>query len=254
MPDMFESREMLQRELIFTQGFTVMEARDYGVLFYNQANPKSHDSNHALILNLESPLEPALADIIRFYRDRRLIPRIYASFMDKELEILGPLLLKHGFTVETRARTYFRLNPGYTPAWNNGLVYRRITVMSPEIEALIYSDGDGGEWTVKVIREHLKDPGYHLLGVYDHNRLMSMASVKFMDGYSRVDDVETHQDFRGCRYGANLINYLISYHAGLSGNHLYLYASNPIAIRMYNHAGFQEVPLSITAWTAWLDG
>jgi ribosomal protein S18 acetylase RimI-like enzyme len=104
-----------------------------------------------------------------------------------------------------------------------------------------------------VLNAHIHDPQFHLLGLYDQGQARAIASVKTLDGYSRVDDVRTHLDFRCKGYGTKLMTYLVRYHAGISGNHLYLYANNPIAIRMYKRVGFKEMDKKIENWSAFLE-
>jgi len=250
MPDL---KEMLKNEISFCESFSQMMETDYGALYFNPQNPQSHDSNHAHILHLDADLEAVVQDIIRFYRGRNLIPRIYASFVDHELEILKPMLTEQGFKFKIEKNTFMLHDAQHAPQIDETADIRKITAISQDAQDLICSDGEGGIWTVNVLKIHVHDPRFHLLGLYDRDRAVSIASVKILDGYSRVDDVETHQDFRGKGFGTKLINYLVKYHADISGNYLYLYANNPIAIRMYKGAGFRELDEKVENWSAFLD-
>jgi len=251
---MFEIEKMLERDKYFCEFFTNREQREYGILYYNTDNPLSYDSNHAHILNLERDIDAAIRDIIDFYRSKHLTPRVYCSFVDNELDILSEYLTAHGFKTESQKYTYYKYNPAFLPRAATDRTCRRIADISQEIVDLLYSDGNAGEWTVKVLERHIHDPRYHLLGRFHRHRLVAMASVKTQDGYSRVDDVITHTRFRGRHFGTELMKYLVAYHGAISGNYLYLYANNPIAIRMYQNVGFEEIPVTKPNWSAWLEG
>ena len=56
-------------EDIFPKLFTNYEERSYGILFYNEENGDSYDSNHAVIYKDKiDDLSKVLADIIQYYR------------------------------------------------------------------------------------------------------------------------------------------------------------------------------------------
>lgn len=155
-----------------------------------------------------------MRDIVRFYEDHDLTPRIYNSYQERELEILRPHLAAHGFIVSE------------------------------------HTDNEG-DWTINVLKNHLHHEQFHLLGLYVQGKCRAMASVKFMDGYSRVDDVRTHAAFRGQHLGTKLMTYLLAYHAERSDNDVYLYAHNPIAIKLYENIGFQEFEIDWGHWSAY---
>ena len=70
-------------EDLFPQLFTNYEERSYGILFFNEANRDSYDSNHAVIYKDKiDDLTKVLTDITRFYRSKNLRPIIYQSMLD----------------------------------------------------------------------------------------------------------------------------------------------------------------------------
>jgi predicted GNAT family acetyltransferase len=81
-----------------------------------------------------------------------------------------------------------------------------------------------------------------------------MASLRVMDGFSRVDDVRTHTAFRGRLFATELMKHLAAYHARISDNRLYLWATNPVAIRMYRNVGFGEFRTDRPIWSAYVGG
>ena len=70
-------------EDLFPKLFTNYEERSYGILFFNEANRDSYDSNHAVIYKDKiDDLSKVLTDITRFYRSKNLRPIIYQSMLD----------------------------------------------------------------------------------------------------------------------------------------------------------------------------
>ncbi len=243
--------KLVDCELHFTEDFADYVVRPYGILYYNEENPNSWDSNHAIFTSRDSDPDTAIRDIIKFYRSKNLTPRIYSSLHKGELDWLRPYLEKYQFQIpyDNANRFFLKQNPSViTPVQNISI--NRVTALTPDIEAIIYSEADGGIWTVKVLERHLKHPHFHQLIGYVDGVAVTMASVKMMDGYSRVDDVMTHTSHLGKGYNSALMHYLINYHDRLSHNFLYLYASNPVAIRIYEKAGFTELPMQLDNWAA----
>jgi GNAT superfamily N-acetyltransferase len=237
--------------LHFAEQFADFVVTAYGILYYNDDNPNSWDSNHAIFTNPDYPLESAITDIIAFYMNKGITPRIYASLQTGELDRLRPHLEKYHFQISyENANRYF--------LWQNPSIIKpmleirceRVLELTPDLKEIIYSDVDGGEWTIKVLQRHLKSPDFHLLQGSVENKAVTLASVKMMNGYSRVDDVITHQKMQGRGYNSALMHYLVNYHQAKSDNFLYLYASSPRAIHIYQKAGFVELPLQLDNWAA----
>ena len=70
-------------EDLFPKIFTDYEERSYGILFYNEDNKDSFDSNHAVIYRDKTEdLPGVLSDIVRFYSSKGTRPIIYQSMLD----------------------------------------------------------------------------------------------------------------------------------------------------------------------------
>jgi len=250
-PQMFNADKMLGHELTFCQLFTNKVTTEYGIIYYNPLNPFSHDSNHAHILDIANNPEAAIRDIVAFYRNYGLVPRVYCSFIAGELTQLRPYLESQGFTV-TMSNVEFMVFPHpFSANLDTTLPVRRITGLPDDIIELIRAD-DTGDWTVNVLKNPVNHENFHLLGLFEHDRRVAIASVQVMVGYSRIDNVVTFSAFRGQHFGTRLISYLVNYHAALSGNYLYLFADNPIAIRLYKNVGFRTVTINKPCWNAHL--
>jgi len=249
---MFDLEQMFHRETTFYEAFTNKISTDFGYIFYNPDNPRSHDSNHAQILKINENPGEAVREIKRFYMNEGLVPRIYHSFVDNELEILRPFLEEEGFRIEIFNSTFFYYLADTLPLPEPKTDIRRIKEISEDIIKLVHSEDDG-DWTINVLKNHVRRENFYLLGLYQSGKCIAISSVNVMEGYSRVDDVLTHKKYRGYHTGTKLIKYLVNYHHGVSDNYLYLWAVNPIAVRMYRNIGFEELPIDKPFWAAYID-
>ncbi|AZR74372.1 hypothetical protein BBF96_13835 [Anoxybacter fermentans] len=247
---MINIKKMIECENNFPKNFTNVVERPYGKLFYNENNPQSHDSNHAIILNLAGDLEKAVEDIIIFYEKRGLIPRIYQAYQQGEKDVLFPVLEVKGFKYEEWDNPFFFHEKESKICPNDELYIKRVYQIDSGIIDIIYSE-DAGNWTVKVLEYCVQSEDFHLLVGYVAGKPVTMISLEIMDGFSRVDHMLTHKDYRGNGYGRTIVDHLVNYHSAISKNHLYLYAHNPTAIRMYIDAGFVEKKLNLQSWSAW---
>ncbi|MBW6513184.1 MAG: GNAT family N-acetyltransferase [Candidatus Syntrophosphaera sp.] len=249
MPLPFNMNRMLDTELRFPQRFTNMTPKNYGMLFWNEGNKKSYDSNHAVITDHLGP-ESSIRDIEFFYKTKGIAPRIHQSYQARELEKIGPALENHGFKIETRDEQFFMHEHESTLRPVPELRIERLHHLSIDVMETIAIEF-GGDWTIKVVERHLLHPSYHLLGGFIADELASLASVSVYAGYSRVDDVYTRDKFRGRGFGGAMIDYLVKYHNQLSENYLYLFSADPAAIRIYEKAGFTKLPQNFQCWSAW---
>jgi len=247
----FSLNRMIDTELHFPQRFANMVNRNYGLLFFNEGNKASHDSNHAVITDTIGA-ESSLRDIEFFYKSKGIHPRLYPSLKGNDLDKLMPSLEHHGFTVEMKEIGYFLHDHESSLVVAPDLKIERIHRLDIDLMETIAIEF-GGDWTIKVVERHLTHPSYHLLGGYVHGELASLASVSIFAGYSRVDDVFTRDKFRGRGFAGSMIHYLVNYHRGLNENYLYLCSDDPALIRIYEKAGFSRVPQNYQYWVAYKD-
>lgn len=248
---MISLNKLIEYETNFPHSFASVFDQPYGRLFYNTKNPQSHDSNHAVFLNLDTDLEQALEDLILFYRVKSLIPRVYPAYQPQERERLIPVLAKRGFEIKYSSdRLYVQNSPSrIVPV--EALKVERAQTMSDQVSEIIRTD-DGGDWNVIVISKLLESDRFHLLVGWVGGEPVCLGVLHLMDGFARLDDVLTHKEHRGQGYGRALVQAILEYHKQVSpGSGLYLWASNPTAIRIYNEAGFAALQSGLEPWNAW---
>jgi len=248
---MLDLEQLRLCEIEYYRSFTDVVSTSYGLLFFNVSNPLSYDSNHALILRQERALPRAIDDIIRFYRDKRLVPRIYSSYQPGELERLRPVLEDKGFLIEeSPERLYFWQGEPQVEV-TRALKVRRARELDASIIELINSDGEA-PWTVGVLRRHLISPSFHLFVGYVNDTPVAMASLTPLGPWTALQDVMTHQGHRGKGYARTLLYQVLAHYRRTSRDPLYLFASNPSAIHIYEQLGFVEHEDSPPVWSAYV--
>ena len=77
--------------------------------------------------------------------------------------------------------------------------------------------------------------------------------LKVMDGLARLEGCNHAPGLPGAGLRRELIRAVLDYHdrALSPGGHLYLWASDPTAIRIYQEAGFIELKAGLEPWNAW---
>ena len=104
--------KMYLEEDLFPREITSYETRDYGLLFYNEENKDSFDSNHAIIYREKiQNIEEVLSDIIDFYRKKAIRPNIYQSISEEGyFSEIKKELLEYGFECWIEEQKYMVLS------------------------------------------------------------------------------------------------------------------------------------------------
>jgi predicted GNAT family acetyltransferase len=239
---------MKETELHYPERFASMSQKDYGLIFWNEGNKNSMESNHAVISDFIG-IESSLRDIESFYKAKGIAPRIFSSLQSNELDKVSVPLEKHGFKVEIKDHEYFLHDHESSVKPADDLQIHRIKQLDIDIMETIALEY-GGDWTIRVVERHLLHPSYHLLGGYHHGELAALASVSVFAGYSRISDLFTREKFRGRGYAGSMVHTLVQYHRGISENHLYLFSDNPGTSRVFEKTGFSRLPQDFVSWVA----
>jgi len=248
---MVDMEQLRSCEIEYYRSFTDVVTTSYGLLFFSVENPQSYDSNHAVILRQERGLARAVDDVVRFYRDKRLVPRLYPSYQPGELARLRPVLEEKGFVVEESPLRLYVWQQEPQVQSSGPLTVRRVRELDRAIIELINSDAEA-PWTVGVLRRHLLSPSFCLFVGYVGDVPVTMASLTPLTRGATLSDVITHQSHRGKGYGTALLHQVVAHHRRTSRSMLYLFASDPVAVHIYEQLGFVEQPDSPEMWSAYL--
>ena len=253
---MIDLDAMRRTEIGFCARFADVARRDWGLLYHCRENAESHDSNHAVIVNVlamdDTALGRALDEIEAFYRAYGVEPRVYSAMTPGEGRRLAPLLVARGYVCVPPELRFFEWRSAPRQAPNAALAVRRVTAIDDGLRALIHSDGPC-PWTEGTITRQLPRDDYHLLVGCVGETPVTMASLAYDlgtteapgTGLARVDDVMTDPRHRGHGYARELLRVLVAYHAAQHADGLYLWAENPVAIRIYEESGFVALPIAL---------
>lgn len=247
MKSPFVLNRLVMIEQQYAKRFTNCVQKSYGYIYWNEANKESWLCNHAVITDFIG-LESSLKDISFFYKQKDISPVLFPSLKENELAEISPHLKNHNFELEMLNHAYYlhEKESALTPV--HGIYFDRLVQIKDEVKELIRAD-NYGEWAIKYLERHIKSPGYHLIGGFVNDQLVTFASLSAFEGYSRIDDVFTFKFYRGKGYSGSLLHYLINYNKESTDNHLFLYAHGPEAEHLYEKAGFVKLP-QLKTWRA----
>lgn len=239
-------------ELEFPKVFSQYIRKKYGLLFYNENNKYSHDSNHAILYadKLDN-LDAALDEISMFYLQKGITPRIYHpyinSFLDKNMQCFE----NHGYKIEMYNNCEYMLLTGENKiSVPKRLIIKRLKKWDDRIASQIFLPNHK-EYAIDVIKKSIENENYHLFVGFLNNIAVTVASLYYSEYHCiRLDDVETAINYRNNGYSRELIKSLIEYHKKSSDASFYLWSENPIAQKIYTEAGFSLMPIQYEAWSA----
>jgi len=243
----FVMNKLVMIEQQYARRFTNALQKPYGYIYWNEANKESWLCNHAVITDFIG-LEATLKDISFFYKTKDIRPCLFPSLKKNELTELAPHLKNHNYELEVLQHEYYLHEKESEVEPAHGIYFDRLMQIKDDVMELIRAE-TSGEWAIKYLERHIKSPGYHLIGGFVEDQMVSMGSISVFEGYSRIDDVFTFQYYRGKGYSGSLLNHLIKYNSETTDNHLYLYSHTPTGARLYERAGFVKLP-DLQTWRA----
>jgi GNAT superfamily N-acetyltransferase len=238
---------LIMIEQQFAKRFTNAVQKPYGYIYWNEANKDSYLCNHAIITDFLG-LEATLKDISFFYKQKDITPRLFPSLKSNELVELTPHLRNHGYELEMLQHEYFLWDKESVIPPVHGIYFDRIMQIKDDVRELLKSE-NYGEWAVKYLEKHIKSPGYHLIGGFVEEQLVTIGSLSVFEGYSRIDDILTFSFYRGKGYSGALLNHLVKVNKETSDNHLYIYSHYQNAAGLFERAGFIKIP-DLQTWRA----
>ncbi len=244
----FNMNRMKDTELLYPQRIANMIQKDYGLIFYNEGNKNSQESNHAVIKD-HIGIASSIRDIESFYKSKGTKPCLFSALMPDELTKIIPALEEHDFQIQIMEEEYLLHDHEGSLTLASDLSIRRIRDLDIDMMETIALEY-GTDSTMKVVERHLQHPSYHLLAGFHQDELAALASVSTYAGYSRVSDIFTREKFRGRGYGGAMIHYLVDYHRGISKNYLYLFSDHPATTKVVERGGFSKLPLDFQGWVA----
>ncbi len=234
MPPFYREEDLFPRE------FTNALHRPWGMLYYNEDNPDSYDSNHALIYRARVENLPAvLAEIRDFYRERGLRPVIYQSILDDGWfgEIAGELQ-RAGFDSWQEEQRWMLLTAESRITARADV--RRLTAWTQDLAVHLY-EAAGEPWEIAVARRQLENPNTLYFAAYVEGKPVAAIYGHVNDeGIVRIDYLLTATAHRGKGLGRALTDAFVR-HCRENGLPCALWPDGEGPQRIYEEAGFRFV-------------
>jgi len=248
------TRKIVEAENWFPQSFADVSVRPWGMLFHAPGIPESHDANHACILNHGGQPAVAVQEVISFYGSRGSTPRVNLVASEGDDQESKSALMQAGFVFEYENAMHVYLHRGPSEVKPNREVIVQ-TVNELDVALFEAIAELNCPRVAKVLQRRLRHEGTRLFVGSVGSQPVSIALLEPVRGLWRVDEVHTHETFRGRGCARAVIHALVQFFEKSPDTErppLYLWTDNPVAERLYAEAGFERLDLPLTSWISWL--
>ncbi len=235
-------QKIYNEEDLFPREITSYEEREYGLLFYNEKNKDSYDSNHALIFRDKiTDLGEVLDEIAGFYREMEIVPNIYQSICDDGyFEENKQILAAHGFNSWSEPQKFMVLCEANTIVPNPGITVRKVTAWDDEYAAEIFEKA-GEPWEIGVAKKALERSNTLFFVAYSEGKPIGMMHAHVTDGVCRVDYLLVATEHRKKGAGRALVHAFVKYCRANGIEDCFLWPAEETAEKIYYEAGFRNV-------------
>ncbi len=243
--------KIYREEDLFPREMVKYEEREYGLLFYDENNKDSFDSNHAVIFrNKVSDIEKTLEDITRFYSQKETNPIIYqATAEEGYFREIQDAFTGAGFDWWEEEQKYMTLSEQNRIVPNPQITVKKVTEWDPEYETEIF-EAAGEPWEIDVAKNAMKNSNVIFLVAYYENKPVGMVHVHVRDGVCRGDYLLVSKKYRKIGVGRALMYHLVEYCKSGNIENFYLWVEKETAERIYIEAGFREIEVKKAARAA----
>lgn len=229
-------------EDLFPREFANYEERDYGMLFYDESNKDSFDSNHAVIFKEKiTDLDAVLQNINEFYQSKGQSPVVYQvtaeeGYFVKNKEVFA----KYGFkTWEEEIRFMVPVEENHLVT-NPEISVKRVAKWEDAFALEIFEKA-GEPWEIGVAKRMIQNPNTIFFVAYYKNCPVGMTYVHVRDGVCRYDYILVSKEHRRIGVARALMNALVEYCKEQGIENCYLWPAGEEAQRIYLEAGFRTV-------------
>ncbi|MBQ2954597.1 MAG: GNAT family N-acetyltransferase [Clostridia bacterium] len=241
-----------REEDLFPLEFTGMTERPWGILFHNEGNRDSYDSNHALIIRDQvDDLPRVLQEITDFYLARGLHPVIYQSILDSGwFGEIAPTLAAAGYRSWLEEQTWMALTAENAIVPDPAITVRQEPVWQDAFATHIF-EAAGEPWEIPVVRRQMENPGTRCFVAY-LNSLPAGMIYGHVSGENvcRVDYLLTATAHRGKGVGRALTHAFVE-HVKASNVDCVLWPDGDTPRRIYEAAGFRPVETRYAGRASW---
>lgn len=229
-------------EDLFPREFAAYEEREYGLLFYDEANKDSYDSNHAVIFKEKiTNLDVVLQDVTQFYRSKGMKPILYQAMADEGFFVeQAEVFAKHGFKTWEEEQHFMVPLEENRLVTNPDILVKRVTEWEESFGSDIFEKAEE-PWEIGVARKMLQNPNTMFFVAYYKNRPVGMTYGHERDGVCRYDYILVSKEHRRIGVARALMNALVEYCRENGIKNCSLWPAGESAERIYLEAGFRTV-------------
>lgn len=234
--------KIYREEDLFPREMVQCEQRDYGLLFHDESNKDSYDSNHAVIFKDKIvDLGKVLEDIIGFYKEKGMKPIIYQSALeDGYFREVKNTLSAFGFDSWSEEQKYMVLSENNAITPNPCIGVKKVSEWNEEYATEIFEKADE-PWEIEVARKVLKNCNTLFFVAFYEEKPVGMVYAHVRDGVCRGDYLLVSKEYRKMGVGRALMFHLVEYCRANNIENCYLWVEKETAERIYYEAGFREV-------------
>ncbi len=238
--------KIYREEDLFPREFTAYAERECGLLFYNENNKDSYDSNHAIIFKDRiSDVAKTLEDITEFYRDKGIKPTIYQSITDDGyFESIREKLAEYGYDVYGEENRYMVLLDECKIVPNPLIEVRKIEKWEDTFRTHIF-EAAGEPWETDVVKMALEKSNTLFFVAYIDGCPVGMTRAHTKDGVCRVDYLLVATEHRKKGVGRAIIQTFAKYCMKNKIENCFLWPDGESAERIYDEAGFRLVEVKM---------
>lgn len=231
-------------EDMFPKTFTNFIEEDFGILFYNEQNKNSYDSNHALIYkNKVTDLDSILNFITEFYINKNINPSIYQAVEDegyfKENE---DIFKKHGYSIWIEGpNNFMTLTAENNIKSSNKLDIKLITEWDERIATdICVPSGESHE--IEVIKSSIKSINYRVFVGYSQNKAVAITYFHISENNCcRFDYIIISKDYRNNGFARELLSYVTDYCRENNLKNCFQWPAHKTSERICYEAGFRHL-------------
>lgn len=187
---------------MFPREITCFIEKDYGILFYNDDNKDSFDSNHAIIYrNKISDLSVVLQDIVCFYQGKGITPNIYQSISDDGyFEEIQNELDQFGFESWTESQRYMILVDENEIRPSADIYVKRVFEWKDEYRTEIFEKANE-PWKTDVVKRALMNDNTLFFVAFYKGKSVGMTHCHVTNDICRVDYLLVSKESRNIGVG-----------------------------------------------------
>jgi len=234
---------IINEEQEFPKLFASYAEMEYGLLFYNEKEKESYDSNHAIIYpDKITDFEAVISEIKDFYIRKEIVPRLYQPFVEGYFFDRKELLEKHGYNVEMYGKNKFMLlSEESTLEIQERLAIRRIKKWDERISLDVYQPSNE-DYGIEVEKSSLKNENYYLFAGFLGNEIATIVAFHESSyGCTRFDYILTAPKHRGKGYAREILSYATDYCKQNGIKNCFQWPAHETSEKMCREAGFEDL-------------